>query len=145
MEIAEKKCVKKRAGETNIETFMTIYQCAFHLRFHLDMWHNVLWDWFVFGGLLVERNAALLWQLWCDAIGVRDLLSNRVVEGICGMTWRNMEGWDAEPEWGFIAISNEEEIPFNRKTHAHAACLHIWHLVVAHGWAGLLLKKERYI
>ena len=40
MEIAEKKSVKKRAGETNIETFMTIYQCAFHLRFHLDMWHN---------------------------------------------------------------------------------------------------------
>merc|ERR1711963_154712 len=31
------------------------------------------------------------------------------------------------------------EITVNGKAHAETACLHVWHLVVAHGWAALLL------
>ena len=35
-------------------------------------------------------------------------------------------------------------LPFNRKTHVEAAGLHIWHLVVAHSWTALLLRRQQF-
>jgi len=65
-------------------------------------------------------------------------LSNREVEGICGLTCDNMTAeTDTHYEQNMDMIRGR--LPFNRKTHVEAAGLHIWHLVVAHSWTTLLL------
>ena len=70
-------------------------------------------------------------------------MSNREVEGICGLTCDNTTA-DTETQFKQNMDVIRVGLPVNRKTHVEAAGLHIWHLVVAHSWTALLLRRQRF-
>ena len=82
-------------------------------------------------------------NVWWHISG-RNLLSNREVGGICGLTCDNTTAeteTHCEQNMDMIRVL----LPVNRKTHIEAAGgLHIWHLVVAHSWTALLLRRQQF-